>query len=316
LGGRGGNRVVSGRPQVVRCPAKINLVLRVLGRRPDGYHELDTVFQAIDLWDRVSIEPADALTLECDDPRLPVDGRNLVLRAARLLRESHGDRFHAGRIVLRKAIPVEAGLGGGSSDAAGVLVACNRFWSLGLDRAALAELGARLGADVPFFLTGGTARGRGRGDRIEALPFLGERWVVLGCPPFGISTAEVFRRVSSRLTASGIGVSVPHLSALKWPEDKDLGPLGNDLEPVVYEGWPELRGFRDAVLESGSDAALLSGSGSAVFGVFSESATARRAADGLSSRFAGWCVLATRFVREGVRTESPPDAAEGPGGEA
>jgi 4-diphosphocytidyl-2-C-methyl-D-erythritol kinase len=163
---------------------------------------------------------------------------------------------------------------------------------------------------VPFFLPGGTARGRGRGDRIEPLAYVGEHPVVLGWPPFGIPTAEVFRRVAERLTAPEIGVSVPNLSALKWPEDKDFGLLANDLEAVVYEGWPELRGFRDALLETGAGAALLSGSGSAVFGVFSDGKAASRAAKILQSRFAEWCVLATRFVGEGIRSDAAP------GGEA
>jgi len=282
------------------CPAKLNLVLRVLGRRADGYHELDTVFQAVDLWDTLSVRAADELSMACEGADLAVDESNLVLRAARLLRERFGEPGLGGRMLLRKRIPVGGGLGGGSSDAAASLVLLNRFWGLGATTADLAALGAELGADVPFFLTGGTARGRGRGDRIEALPFAGDVPVVLGCPPFGVSTAEVFGRLAGRLTPPGIGVSVPLLLPHKWPEGKDFGFLANDLEDVVFERWPELNGFRDALLEAGAAAALLSGSGSTVYGVFTGPPGAVRAAERLRARFAAWRVETTRFVREGI----------------
>ena len=176
---------MTGEPRSVRCPAKVNLVLRVLGRRADGYHELDTLFQAVDLWDSLSIRGSERLTLHTDDPKLPVDESNLVLRAALLLRERFGRANLGGRLELGKTIPVRGGLGGGSSDAAAALLLCNRFWGLGVPAETLAELAAELGADVPFFLTGGTARGRGRGDEIEPLTFPGAAPIVLGCPPFG-----------------------------------------------------------------------------------------------------------------------------------
>jgi 4-diphosphocytidyl-2-C-methyl-D-erythritol kinase len=300
----------------VRCPAKVNLVLRVLGRRPDGYHELETVFQAVDLWDSLTIRPARTLTLQCDDPLVSSKADNLVLRAARLLQERCRVPASGGRFTLHKTIPLQGGLGGGSSDAAGALLLGNRHWSIGATREELAALGAELGADVPFFLTGGTALGRGRGDRIEPLPFAGERVVLLGCPPFGISTAEVFGRAASRLTLPGNGVSVPLLSAHKCPEENDFGLLANDLEAVVFEGWPELKGFRDALLEAGAGAALLSGSGSTVFGVFSGARAAARAESRVQNRFGGWRVLTTRFVRDGVRWEASGSLAGGPSGEA
>jgi 4-diphosphocytidyl-2-C-methyl-D-erythritol kinase len=288
----------------VGCPAKVNLLLRVLFRREDGYHELDTVFQALELRDRLSIEAGPDLSLECTEPSLPMDEDNLVLRAARLLVERHGSSRLGARLVLHKSIPLQAGLGGGSSDAAAALILCNRHWDLGLAAGQLGALAAELGADVPFFLTGGTARGRGRGDRIEPLPFVGETSVVLGFPPFGIPTAEVFGRVAARLTLPGNGVSVRLPSALKWREGKDFGFLANDLEPVVFEGWPELEGFRDALLEAGAGAALLSGSGSTVYGVFQGPELAARAALRVQPRFTRWRVLTTRFVRDGIRWES------------
>jgi 4-diphosphocytidyl-2-C-methyl-D-erythritol kinase len=140
--------------------------------------------------------------------------------------------------------------------------------------------------------------------------------VLLGCPPFGIPTAEVFRRGSNRLTGTGNGVSVPIPSAHKWPEDNDFGFLANDLEAVVFEGWPELQGFRDALLEAGARAALLSGSGSTVYGVFPEAAAAARAAGVLRAGFPRWRVLETRFVPDGVRWTSRAGRTGEPGGEA
>lgn len=283
----------------VRCPAKINWMLRVLARRADGYHELDTVFQAVDLWDTVEIRPAQALTLGCDDPALPTDARNLVLRAAERLRQ-RGRTASGAALYLRKAIPVGAGLGGGSSDAAGALLLCNRFWKLGLRPAELQPLAAELGADVPFFLSGGTARGTGRGDLIEPLEACESPPILLGCPPFGISTKEVFERLPPRLTPVENGVSLSAFSPHKWPEEKDFGSLVNDLEPLVYEGWPELKNFRDALLEAGASGALLSGSGSTVYGVFPDERRLDEARRRLRGEFVGWRLVATRAVRHGV----------------
>ena len=284
------------------CPAKVNLALRVVSRRPDGFHELDTVFQSVDLWDTLEIRPSDSLRLCCDDPRLPVDEGNLVLRAARALAGRCSDGPRHGAISLRKRIPVQAGLGGGSSDAAGALRLCDRFWSLETEERELERLAANLGSDVPFFLTGGTAHGSGRGDRVEALPFIGEIPLILGCPPFGIPTGEVFGRLEGRLTLPGNGVSVSLASAHKWPENNDLGVLVNDLEAIVFEGWPELESFRNALLGVGARGGLLSGSGSTVFGVFDEKAARGDALAELQRQFAAWRVISSSSVDAGDMT--------------
>jgi len=281
--------------RVARCPAKINLALRVLGRRPDGYHTLDTVFQAIDLWDSLEIATADELRMTCNDPALPTDASNLVLRAAELVR-ARSTRRRGAAIHLRKAIPVQAGLGGGSADAAAALLLCASFWEIDLGAAELEGMARELGADVPFFLSGGTARGTGRGDRIERLPPLRSLPLVLGCPPFGVATAEVFRRVSERLTLPGNGVSLPVPIAHKWPEEKDFGFMTNDLEPVVFDGWPELRSFREALMDSGASAALLSGSGSTVYGVFRDEAGRDAGVARLRERFKQWRLVPTRTI--------------------
>lgn len=285
-----------GRILRVRCPAKINLMLRVLRRREDGYHELDTVFQTIDLWDEIDYRPADALTLACDDPKVPGDESNLVLRAARLLARHAGVEHPTGALRLRKSIPAQAGLGGGSSDAAGALLLCARAWELRVAPSELQAIAAELGADVPFFLVGGTARGRGRGDIVTPLEPLAETPLVLGFPPYGLSTADIFGRLATRLTLPGNGVSLPRFFAHKWPQEKDFPLAVNDLEGVVFDGWSELAGFRDALLEAGATRAMLSGSGSTVFGVFPEDGERDEALRKLDAGFAEWTVLGSKTV--------------------
>lgn len=307
---------MSSRRLRARCPAKVNLMLRVLSRRADGFHELDTIFQTIDLWDTLEIAPGTGLALACDDRELPVDETNLVLRAVALVGRRFPARRLEARLRLSKSIPVGAGLGGGSSDAAGALRLCSAFWGLELDEAALVDLAAELGSDVPFFLTGGTARGRGRGERIELLPPPAAMPLLLGCPPFGISTDEVFRRVASRLTLPRNGVSLPCLSAHKWPEGKDFGLFVNDLERVVFADWPELLRFRDALLDAGARMALLSGSGSTVYGIFAENGILAAALGGLRSEFRGWRLVPTRTVRSAVRLAAPEETARGTDGGA
>jgi 4-diphosphocytidyl-2-C-methyl-D-erythritol kinase len=283
------------------APAKVNLSLRVVGRREDGYHELDTVFQAVGLWDRLTVNPDRRLSMTCDAPGIPVDGSNLVLRAASMLRERHGAPELGGRFELRKEIPAGGGLGGGSSDAAATLVLAAEHWGLAVPRGDMLELARELGADVPFFLYGGTARGRGRGDRIEPLEPASERPLLLGLPPFGISTARVFARFSARLTPPGNDVSLRDPSAHKVPVGKDFRLAVNDLEEVVFRDWPELRRFRDALHEAGAEPAMLSGSGSTVFGVFDDEVAMHHAMRRLRAAFEGWRVIATRTVRSAVQ---------------
>ncbi len=289
---------------VVRCPAKINLRLEVVGRRPDGTHELRTLFQAVDLEDVLEIEPAEGLSLFVDDPMLPEADDNLAMRAARALARAFGVERLGARMRLRKAIPVGGGLGGGSADAAGALVGCSRLWRLDASRDTLAAVGATLGADVPFFLFGGTAYGAGRGDRVVPMPLVVETSVLLGIPPYGISTAEVYRRLEGvgPLTPPGGDVTVPALFH-KLVAEKNFDLVRNDLEGVVLAGWPELASFRRALLAIGARAAAVSGSGSTVFGLFEGDAPSRRERESLAERFPGWRLVKTRTVPHGVRAE-------------
>jgi len=281
---------------LVRCPAKLNLTLRVLGCRDDGYHELDTIFQAIDLWDTIEARPGERLSLACDEPSLAVDSSNLVLAAAELLLAEKCDHALGAELTLRKRIPVQAGLGGGSSDAAGALLLCSKLWGLDLSLEELAQLGARLGSDVPFFLYGGKARGRGRGELIEPLPQGGEMLFLIGIPPFGISTSGLFSELRRRLTLPRNGVSLPLFSAHKWQEENDFHIAVNELETIAFESWPELEIFRDALSRAGASSALLSGSGSAVYGIFRDAEQLNRAAEEMRVGFERWTLIRSRAV--------------------
>lgn len=286
----------------VRCPAKVNLMLQVLGRRDDGYHEIRTILQAVDLWDRLEAAPATELALTCDDPQVPTDESNLVLRAARRLKEYAARGTTGAALRLQKRIPVGGGLGGGSSDAAGALVLLSRLWGVSLASRDLETIAADLGADVPFFLEGGTVLGTGRGDRLKPLPFIGEVPILLGIAPFGIETADVYGRLGVRLTPHSNDARLSGLSSDKWPGGNDFRFAVNDLESVVYEGWPELAVFRDALWAEGAALALLSGSGSTVFGVFEAPERLRSAQASLARRFERWRVVPTRAIRGAIQT--------------
>ncbi|HYE91693.1 MAG TPA: 4-(cytidine 5'-diphospho)-2-C-methyl-D-erythritol kinase [Terriglobales bacterium] len=235
---------------VERAHAKVNLRLRILGRRPDGYHELDTIFQALELHDLLEAERARAtrLSIDGDVDAGPVED-NLVLRAAGAFAEATGQASGVS-FRLTKCIPAGAGLGGGSSDAAAALRALNRLADEPLDAAALLALGARLGSDVAFFLCGATrAQATGRGEQLTALPPVQTRPVLVVDPGFRIATRDAFAWWDARSPAPGAADA-------------------NDFEPVVFARFPLLARVRDALLEAGAATAMLSGSGSCVFGMF------------------------------------------------
>lgn len=283
---------------VAEAFAKVNLSLVVLGRRPDGYHELDTVFQAVGLTDRLTFEEADVLSLEVDDPSVPAGPENLVLRAARALAEAADVRPRAA-ITLEKRIPAGGGLGGGSSDAAAALLALSELWGLGLSAGPLAEVGAKVGSDVPYFLFGGTARGLGRGERIEPLEDFPPRGVVLVMPPFPAATPEVFRRLGA-----------PPWNGLPAAAGSAL-PDRNDLEPAAEALFPALRAVREALATAGALQARLSGSGSTVFGLFPDAGSAAEAARRLEGLPAGSAVrVVPTWTREECRLRGGARRAE------
>ena len=295
--GRAGGQRVGGddapRPSIaLAAPAKVNLTLEVLRRRPDGYHDICSVMQALTLADRLVATPAAGLTLECSVSAL-AGPENLVWRAAELLRRETGARDGA-RLWLEKRIPVAAGLGGGSSDAASALLALNALWRLGLSRADLRSLGARLGSDVPFFLgESACALAEGRGERLTPLPALPGREVVLAGVPVAVSTAAVYGafpsqrwtdggRTAAWLRASAGGATVP-------------APF-DDLEPVTVTVSPEATRARDALLAAGAPLAVLSGSGPTYFALFDAAGAARAVYERLrGGRTPGVSALLTAF---------------------
>jgi 4-diphosphocytidyl-2-C-methyl-D-erythritol kinase len=275
---------VAGSALSVRAYAKVNLDLRVLGLMPDGYHDVRTVLQSLRLHDTLTFTVSPGpFVISCDDPAIPTDERNLVWRAADVLGRvaaAHRTAPSGVRVRVTKRIPAQAGLGGGSADAAATLVALTRLWRLGLDVVDLARLGARLGADVPFFLAGGTALGTGRGDDVSPLTEPPPSSVVLVMPPFGVSTPDAYRwfdldgpvrRPRSRRTA-----------LTSWPAW--AAELRNDLEPPVVRRHPAIGRVTRALKALGADHAAMSGSGSAVFGVFLDAEVAAGAQAALARR--------------------------------
>lgn len=261
------------------APAKLNLFLEILGKRPDGYHEVETLMVAVDLHDTLNFvdDPSGRITLRCDDPTLPTGRKNLVVRAAERLRDEAARPLGAA-IDLRKAIPAQAGLAGGSSDAAATLVALDRLWGLGLPPDRLDALAGEVGSDVAFFRQAPAAIARGRGEQVRAVPLPGALHFVLICPPVGVSTAEVYRRLVPPERPRPIG---PVLAALAAGDTGALGrELYNRLQPVAEEMEPALVRFREALegLGPSLDGHLMSGSGSAYFGLGRDLDAARAAA--------------------------------------
>ena len=251
---------------VLQTSAKVNLTLEVLSKRSDGYHEIATVMQAVDLFDRLILEAAPTISLETDDATLPTDDRNLAARAATVLRQASGVEAGA-RIRLRKRIPVAAGLGGGSSDAAATLWGLNRLWGLRWSRERLAELAVGLGMDVPFFLARGPALATGRGERLERLPAAGGYALVLMNPRVPLSTREVYERVPLGWHAEPHGTR-RLVEALKSRNAARVAAaLTNNLEDLVTGSLPAVARMKAALMAAGALGAVMSGSGPTVFGM-------------------------------------------------
>jgi 4-diphosphocytidyl-2-C-methyl-D-erythritol kinase len=273
-------------PDTVRvlAPAKVNLFLEVLGKRPDGYHEIATLLVTIDLADEIDFAPADAgeLSLTCDDPSLSAGSDNLVTKAALRLRAETGCSLGA-RIALRKRIPWAAGLGGGSSDAAAALEGLNELWKLGLSAAALARTGSEIGSDVPFFLNGPAAWCTGRGEVVTPVPIGQPLNFVLVMPAEGLSTADVYKRLSvPTQPADGIAAR----EALASGDVEGLGKaLFNRLQEPAFELCPAAAKAYRRVRGVGAAGCLMSGSGSALFALCRSPSEARQVHDDLSR---GW----------------------------
>lgn len=273
---------------VVRAPAKVNLVLRVLDRRPDGFHNLWSLMQTVGLEDEITLRlqsRAGALAVTCDDATLPTDGRNLVTRAAQAVLDKAGAAA-AGRglaVHIGKRIPMGGGLGGGSSDAAATIVGLNRLLALNWSAGEMAKLGETLGSDVPFFFYAPSARVRGRGEDVEPVTVTGSRWLVLVNPGFPIGTKGAYDKLAASRRQQGVRPLQPALArlvgraTLSWEEVIPL--MENDFESALAPFHPELSEIKTGLLLAGAEAALLSGSGATVFGIFRNEATALQARD-------------------------------------
>ena len=259
----------------IRAPAKINLRLRVVGRRADGYHLLDSIILPVSLYDEIEIrkrrmagaktKSADELIeISCDDPAVPAGEENLAYRAAQLIMKKSG-AAQAVHIHIRKRIPLGAGLGGGSSDAAATLVGLSRLLNLHLPVAKLEQIALLLGADVPFFIRARPARARGIGERLSPLSGLPRMWCVIVYPGFPVSTAWAYRNLAPKLTKPIVNTSIT--TSLKSFE-KLSSLLENDLESVTLKRYPEIAVLKQKLLREGAPRVLMSGSGSSVFGIF------------------------------------------------
>ncbi|MFD1773635.1 MULTISPECIES: 4-(cytidine 5'-diphospho)-2-C-methyl-D-erythritol kinase [Paenibacillus] len=265
-----------------KAPAKINLMLDVLHKRPDGFHEVEMIMTMVDLADRLELSELrrDTIIISSQAGYIPLDEKNLAFQAAKLLKERCGVERGV-HIHLDKKIPVAAGLAGGSSDAAAALRGLNRLWRLGLSSEELQELGAELGSDVPFCVTGGTALATGRGEKLTPIASMPQCWVVLAKPPINVSTAEVY----GKLRASGI---TAHPSSRLMREAVEAGDfhavcarLGNVLEEVTLKLHPEVQQLKEAMIRLGADGVLMSGSGPTVFGLVSKQSKMPRIYNGL-----------------------------------
>ncbi len=287
---------------VVEAPAKVNLGLKILRRRPDGYHDLDTVFQAVSLADTLTLAVGEAsarpfeatarycspdgVCLEISGPDdVPCNEENLALKAARLIADETGHSLAGLHIHILKRIPPGGGLAGGSTDAAGILYGLKSLWALDLSGRRLRELGLRLGSDVPFCLLGGTARGHGRGERLIPIHRTLEFWMTMVNAGIRVNTSKAFSAFDPARHGKP-GTLDPLVEALEYGRPTAfLASLENTFEDCVGDLYPGMADLKKELISAGASAALLSGSGATVWGLFWDETEARRAAQTLRTRF-------------------------------
>lgn len=264
-----------------KAPAKINLALDVLSKRNDGFHNVEMLMTTIDLADRIKLTSLeeDRIEISLESRFVPSDERNLAYKAALAFRKKYGitKGIH---IHIEKSIPVSAGLGGGSTDAAAVLRGLNRLWSLDRPMDELAELGARIGSDVPFCVYGNTGIAKGRGEIIQKLASPPPCWVVLAKPDIGVSTRTIFQRIIlDDLTHPKIGQIISALENKNF--DQMCSNIGNVLEDITLRVYPEVRRIKNAMIQAGADGTLMSGSGPTVYGLVEHYSKAKRIYNGM-----------------------------------
>jgi 4-diphosphocytidyl-2-C-methyl-D-erythritol kinase len=289
------------------APAKINWTLEVLGPRPDGFHEVKTILQTIDLCDSLELETASELTLEAAGEGLPPPQENLTMRAARLLQERTGYSGGA-RMRLTKTIPVAAGLGGASSDAAAALRGLDRLWGLALPPERLAEFAAEVGSDVPFFLRGGTALAEARGERITPLPDAHRTDILVVVPPLSIphKTQRMYSLLGPRDYGDG-AASGRFADALRQGRPLQEGDLYDVFGSLAFRAFPELRACRQALLGAGAEAVHLAGSGPALFVLPRDEEQRERLARAAASAGARAFAATTILSSQALTAEQLPD---------
>lgn len=278
--------------------AKINWHLRILGKRPNGYHEIVTILQTISLCDDMTFKiecEEGLLSVICDDPAVPTDHTNLIIRAAGALQDCF--QRACAEVTLHKRIPAQGGLGGASSNAAVTLLALNALWRRGTAETIreMVDPGF-LGADVPFFLIGGTCIGTGTGTKLSPLPDTPKQHLIVITPNARVSTAKAYSSLNAGSLTTSDSLSILSSSlADEFSADSRQWPLRNDFERVIFEIEPEIERAKIALLEAGARGALLAGSGSSAFGVFEDEAARDRALENLRSE-AGWKVFSCHTV--------------------
>src|SRR5919199_1834419 len=308
------------------APAKINLYLEILGDRPDGYHELAMILQSIDLADQIDLRPisTDTIRIHCDHPQVPQDNSNLAYRAVELMAQQFPDvfaRLGGVEITIKKHIPVAAGLAGGSTDAAAVLVGIDMMWQLGLTQPELQDLAAQLGSDVPFCLAGGTAIATGRGEQLSSLPAIDSLYVVLAKDRnLMISTAWAYQTYRSQFGHSYVQDteslesrahrvhSGPMVNAIRHKNGSQIGQLlHNDLEKVVLPTTPQVSQLREAFQSSGALGTMMSGSGPTVFALCESETHAHEIQEQVRAMIPNPDVdfWVTRFSHRGIQVVSP-----------
>lgn len=278
----------------VQCPAKINLFLHVIGKRSDGYHELCSLMCLIDLADHLSIRlKNNSFSIHCDHPEVPTDDSNLAVKAAKLFFDTL-NKPDGAEIYLEKKIPVAAGLGGGSSNAAGVLMGLNRYFNNPMSIDQLMSLGLKLGADVPFFIFGKPAIARGIGEKLESYHHIPDCDVVVVTPPIRVSTAEVFKNLIFGLTKTEKNFKDLCLNTWMFDIRKDLH---NDLESYTISKYPVIEEIKRILKQCGADGVLMSGSGSSVFGLFYDKRAAVETSRHIQSSYNNWDVFLSRLIK-------------------
>lgn len=263
--------------------AKVNLHLQVIGKRADGFHDLCTVFQTVSLHDSISFQQSDVILLTCDDKEIPIDGNNLIVRAAQRLRRRFCVKSGA-RINLEKRIPAPGGLGGGSSNAAVALLGLAKLWDIQTTIEELHEIAAELGSDVPFFLYGGTALGMGRGEVVEPIKDFDEKYMLIVTPDVAVPTRDAFGRLKAATLTKQDSKRILQICRFDLESaDFRYTAFKNDFETSVFAAYPEVERVKNTLYDFGAIRAMMSGSGASVFGIFDKEETRQAALKALDN---------------------------------